>query len=160
MSSPFRVQNDDDRFQALLQNAGVNLPKNLSEQHGDLDRDLNFHPLHTAGNPVYVSGWGSNQPKILLNAINPPQEPEILNSAKLTITERAEFRRVVRANWATLRAVAQWYYGDSTASAASSEPTPKKKMNCPFCKAYEEVDRFTKNEFGKTVCPKCKKAFK
>ena len=34
------------------------------------------------------------------------------------------------------------------------------KANCPHCKAYEEVDRFTTNEFGKTVCPTCKKAFK
>jgi hypothetical protein len=156
------VQKSDQEFKQLLQKAGVKMPANLSAQKADLDRDLNYHPLHPAGNPIYVAGWNKNQPKILLNVITPPVTPVIYNEGNLTNDESAEFRRVVTANWDALRSVAQWYYGDETAttSAGTSNQAPEKKMNCPNCKAYLEVSKFTKDKWQKLVCPSCKKSFK
>ena len=92
----------------------------------------------------------------LLNVITPPVTPVIYNDGESRpVDQSAEFRRVVTANWAALRSVAQWYYGDETAttSAGTSNQAPEKKMNCPNCKAYLEVSKFTKDKWQKLVCP-------
>ena len=65
------MQKSDQEFKQLLQKAGVKMPPNLSAQKADLDRDLNYHPLHPAGNPIYVAGWTKNQPKSTCSMSSP-----------------------------------------------------------------------------------------